>query len=100
SRFLTYPLSLHDALPISADLLDFVFSCGQAVLPDNIGLWLERLEHDIIPVGSQPLKDFLFRVFFAEPISPYRFFTAFRRNRSIRSEEHTSELQSRFDLVC
>ena len=63
--------------------MNFVFSCGQAVLPYNIGLWLERLEHDIIPVGSQPLKDFLFRVFFAEPISPYRFFTAFRRDRRI-----------------
>jgi len=53
--------------------LDFAFSCGQAVLPDNIGLWLERLEHDIIPVGNQPFKDFLFGVFLAEPVSPYRF---------------------------
>ena len=67
----------------TADLLDFVFSCGQAVLPDNIGLWLERLEHDIIPVGNKPFKDFLFGVFLAEPVSPYRFFAAFRCDRSV-----------------
>src|SRR5206468_10149368 len=30
----------------------------------------------------------------------YRQLTAFRLLRSVRSEEHTSELQSRSDLVC
>ena len=67
----------------TADLLDFVFSCGQAVLPGDIGLWLERLEHDIITIGNKPFKDFLFGVFLAEPVSPYRFFTAFRCDRRI-----------------
>src|SRR5699024_11983324 len=31
-------------------------------------------------------------------VEPIHLFA--RRNNSIRSEEHTSELQSRFDLVC
>ena len=67
----------------TADLLDFVFSCGQAVLPDDIGLWLERLEHDIITIGNKPFKDFLFGVFLAEPVSPYRLFAALGCNRRI-----------------
>ena len=67
----------------TADLLDFVFSCGQTVLPDDIGLWLERLEHDIIPISNQPFKDFLFGVFLAEPVSPYRLFAALGCNRRI-----------------
>src|SRR5438067_5702304 len=59
-----YTLSLHDALPISADKWDYNNRLG----PWRYQFW--NLDHDA------------------------------GRNFSPRSEEHTSELQSRFDLVC
>lgn len=55
------------------DLLDFLFPCGNTVLPDNIAFRLKRLEHNIIPIGDKPFKDFFFGVFLAEPVSAYGF---------------------------
>src|SRR5438067_4347358 len=45
--------------------------------------------HDALPIS------FNFSICFAAPFEGF-----FLPMRSLRSEEHTSELQSRFDLVC
>src|SRR5207249_10732310 len=94
-----YTLSLHDALPIShhhykeshkkaqkcKDSGDLVPFCGYSSVrsPSNAFRMQDQLLH-------APVHDF----------SDIEF--VFRRARHFvnRSEEHTSELQSRFDLVC
>src|SRR5437868_8503555 len=65
-----YTLSLHDALPI---------------------LYLSHAsqEHDA-DLGNRCVSSYRNRSKFGH----------FQRSRRTRSEEHTSELQSRFDLVC
>src|SRR5436309_7462659 len=64
-----YPLSLHDALPILAQLMRHP--------PETYGLR---------PDGGAPAR-----------VEETRHFTA---RQAMRSEEHTSELQSRENLVC
>src|SRR2546429_1995134 len=71
----TYTLSLHDALPISG-----------LALPVQSSRIVENCE----TFGHRP-KSFQRR-------TPRRFLQALRP--SMRSEEHTSELQSRLHLVC
>src|SRR5262249_60532744 len=72
----TYPLSLHDALPISGE-----DGRGRAFL----------LVREVS--GTQTLRRFL--------NSPLAASTAERRRLArVRSEEHTSELQSLTNLVC
>src|SRR5437868_9959521 len=68
-----YTLSLHDALPISIRQYDH----RQTIV---------RESHDHVPEahGFAGVPDRAMAVVIADP----------------RSEEHTSELQSRFDLVC
>src|SRR5699024_12266128 len=87
-------LSLHDALPISLS------GEGEAE-PFDVGLGITPVT-GVGPVrGDDPL-------FFQEPNlgDPYRReLGGQQRERGAdahrrRSEEHTSELQSRFDLVC
>src|SRR2546421_9560018 len=74
-----YTLSLHDALPISGPRLRAARAPRAVTLGRLVGAWL--------PVAI------LFAV--APPIG-YRWDQAIVQ----RSEEHTSELQSRSDLVC
>src|SRR5207249_5080419 len=78
-----YTLSLHDALPISEEHFDEIVAFSELeefidtpVQSYSSGM-LARLGFSVA-VHTQP--DILLRVY--------------------RSEEHTSELQSRFDLVC
>src|SRR5699024_12242440 len=86
------PLSLHDALPISAqthvgDHLHWPRASSQAHggVPEwPIGTALKAVVGRPT-AGSNP----------APSAQPSRCLTA-----AARSEEHTSELQSRFDLVC
>src|SRR5437868_9053964 len=66
-----YTLSLHDALPISR-IADHGEALGQTLL-----------EREIVERGNE-----------------FAFGEIARRAENHRSEEHTSELQSRFDLVC
>src|SRR5207249_11916437 len=73
-----YPLSLHDALPIYA---------GDAALAE------ERARRD----PRRAAKAEIAKVQHGQPVDLTRD-GAFEVDD--RSEEHTSELQSRFDLVC
>src|SRR5699024_12784689 len=94
-----YPLSLHDALPIS---LCFPHGGGAAIafIIALIILFCEVLLkyfciHFVERRPAQPWRrGFLVRGPAAAPLARARTFTG------PRSEEHTSELQSRFDLVC
>src|SRR5207249_10628680 len=83
----TYTLSLHDALPISAP---WPRRQRRSVAPDDAGEARHRTlrrrrrrpARSRLPAPRRP----------SARVSPDR--------REMRSEEHTSELQSRFDLVC
>src|SRR5207249_11506746 len=70
-----YTLSLHDALPISDILGD-----APLVVVENPNEPLGRLRDVVHRLERNPVGQ--------------------TTKRFIRSEEHTSELQSRFDLVC
>src|SRR5437867_5327315 len=70
-----YTLSLHDALPISLLADDEIApTANRDALESAVRVRAERAAHDVRVRGA-----------FA---------------RSLRSEEHTSELQSPYDLVC
>src|SRR5699024_12741729 len=76
-----YTLSLHDALPISGALLLGASGGGNSKTDDR-GAAAKKTEAPaalITDTGGVDDRSF---------------------NQSARSEEHTSELQSRFDLVC
>src|SRR5207249_12188681 len=92
-------LSLHDALPISEEVdprLD-------AALPRQP---LERFAQRTVADEEKPPLDVAYRLdgvfealVVAQPADSERQ-GAFKARSNRRSEEHTSELQSRFDLVC
>src|SRR5699024_12441330 len=92
-----FTLSLHDALPIS--LIERFGPEAQtrllaALTEFNITGWLRSLAGQASGLLSGSLLVILFVGFmFAE-----RVWLPIKVER--RSEEHTSELQSRFDLVC
>src|SRR5699024_12647534 len=77
-RFDVYTLSLHDALPISA-------GHGSQRNDDNP---VTRLASAISRIGNHPWPQEI-------PLATRQLLEGW-----LRSEEHTSELQSRFDLVC
>src|SRR5207249_9648696 len=89
-----YPLSLHDALPIS-------FAQGHPMFANaSVGLNVATLSptYQLImgmPGGSSAIE-IAGRLGMNEELLDH----AVRLVNTQRSEEHTSELQSRFDLVC
>src|SRR5699024_12651871 len=71
-------LSLHDALPI--------------LVRDTLFI--------VIKVTSTQLRRGLFKSHWLYSSKLFAPLCPFKQGKRIRSEEHTSELQSRFDLVC
>src|SRR5207249_7896071 len=91
-----YTLSLHDALPI---LLSIPFMMGFigslfGRTGGEAALWTFAAAVTVVPFGILVARA---RRFLASGFGPEELAVAFRAERS---EEHTSELQSRFDLVC
>src|SRR5207249_9888686 len=89
-------LSLHDALPICRRPCPRPENGGREILPGVAGLRPEvRRPHALAPAlrhaGSVPAD--------GARLLPAHYRRG-PRSRPDRSEEHTSELQSRFDLVC
>src|SRR5207249_10101605 len=83
----TYTLSLHDALPILFAAAPQAGSRQAQFMirhPNNSGLQMDQLTHLYIPA------------FFVRELRIWQGDELV----ALRSEEHTSELQSRFDLVC
>src|SRR5207249_5976932 len=92
----TYTLSLPDALPISMVGLDVPGLDSGLLIPVPLGRarlrtrgynQSERLARALGRRWGRPVVDLLVR-------------TRDTAAQTARSEEHTSELQSRFDLVC
>src|SRR5699024_11633150 len=89
SVLVLYPLSLHDALPICycartlSTLLDRKEIVHSPTSPRSHSRPSTQKSHEHSPW----------------PLTLYRAFFIFLKY-IFRSEEHTSELQSRFDLVC
>src|SRR5690606_41865164 len=82
-----YTLSLHDALPILVfDTFERIISHDPEIAPSGY-----RAESS----GPGPRSSSQYR---GDHISFFR--SSARRSRHSRSEEHTSELQSRENLVC
>src|SRR5699024_12041725 len=94
-----YTLSLHDALPISNNIANANtpgYKADQATLRAFPELLIQQMGSKSIPTKngfnlpiSQPIGTLNTGAYVHEMIPNYS-----------RSEEHTSELQSRFDLVC
>src|SRR5690606_39300890 len=89
-----YTLSLHDALPISETTLDLVNRCGPAagLVPVRGG----RLQCGEV-IRFQPSRQ---DVRVVDPGAEARELLERSAPMGARSEEHTSELQSRENLVC
>src|SRR5438309_4587405 len=77
-----YTLSLHDALPIWPKRIFFIGILGSTLLSLNFGM-----------IQSYPAA-------LANQIVSGAKISARNAPDTIRSEEHTSELQSQFHLVC
>src|SRR5699024_12795474 len=95
-----YSLSLHDALPILLLLAKWLVDTAWLLIAGPIEpppsteslLRVEQITHEeTAAVSALRFQQWLF---FGEPKATEE--TA----QPLRSEEHTSELQSRFDLVC
>src|SRR5207249_8596464 len=94
-----YPLSLHDALPIS-DHREFVVEPDALAILPRLAWQFDEPFADasalptyyVSKVAREHVKVALSGDGGDESFAGYR--------RYLRSEEHTSELQSRFDLVC
>src|SRR5699024_12112413 len=91
-----YSLSLHDALPILRKALEQRLDGIELQVKD-----LRALMPEISERLNQRLRERLADL--AQPVEPGRLeqeLVLQLTRADVRSEEHTSELQSRFDLVC
>src|SRR5207249_11999988 len=88
-----YTLSLHDALPIS--LLR-----GRGGFCGGLGLGFRKFYAPNVFFGIQAEQSDLVDLIGAHLPDPHYAVTRLAAPAALRSEEHTSELQSRFDLVC
>src|SRR5207237_3265049 len=88
-----YPLSLHDALPIWPPW-HFELASASRLLTDQLGtLDLKGFGVDELPLAICAAGALLQYVRDTQK-------SALPHIRSLRSEEHTSELQSHLNLVC
>src|SRR5690606_41594397 len=92
-------LSLHDALPILAGILN------RQVMEQNFSMWVtgDQEFKEMEDAVSSFFKDYKrFRKDFPEAVQEWTFETVAKvtHQSDSRSEEHTSELQSRENLVC
>src|SRR5690606_41384901 len=88
-----YTLSLHDALPICSGIsyLEFLAHLGPVAAVGLFICWLV-----IVMVYPTEFSDMLPKA----NLPPPRPYTPLLTRTLVRSEEHTSELQSRENLVC
>src|SRR5207247_8772199 len=85
-----YTLSLHDALPILPLGPDLEEAVGVEVVVDDVAVAQRALEPVHVVAVDGVVAEVLDRVALRLVVD----------EGAVRSEEHTSELQSRVDLVC
>src|SRR5699024_11895451 len=78
-----HTLSLHDALPILKNVLINKIAIIAIIVPNG------TCSNTANNAASSPIA-----------LTLSMMFAPWKNSRLIRSEEHTSELQSRFELVC
>src|SRR5690606_40804571 len=93
-RTAIYTLSLHDALPIYTVVVAKIACRGDAERPRRA---LEKRPSGIVVARRRNLKDGTRKDALGQVVDPLEAAPSVRRRRS---EEHTSELQSRENLVC
>src|SRR5699024_12454993 len=86
-----YTLSLHDALPICPVLPDAVTITISPAFASSADISSKYSSSSKASSSIEPVY---------QPMFSGVLWPAFYNTSHIRSEEHTSELQSRFDLVC
>src|SRR5206468_9611086 len=91
-------LSLHDALPISG-ARRFVYASSAAVYGDPKRLPVSEADATR-PISEYGASKLAFEHYLDAHGSHGLIEYAVLRYANVRSEEHTSELQSRSDLVC
>src|SRR5699024_12369973 len=86
-----YTLSLHDALPISS--INFLYlRLNSSSFFISFSLLISYNISCVLPTANDGIT--------TVPCLSNVSATIFKNISALRSEEHTSELQSRFDLVC
>src|SRR5699024_12572934 len=93
-----YTLSLHDALPICSPKDKYIVR--DDITRDTVW-WSDQGKNDNKPMSQETWSEL--QALVGQQLSGKRLFvvdTFCGANPDTRSEEHTSELQSRFDLVC
>src|SRR5207302_7018842 len=93
-----YTLSLHDALPIS-NISSFIGRNGIGSASDLAGRLLRESHVATVPGEGFGTRDHI-RVSYATTVAELDRGLERMRKFLTRSEEHTSELQSRENLVC
>src|SRR5206468_12107346 len=96
----THPLSLHDALPISQRTLTTTRHRIYAIPPPNPNQ-VPKTEQKFFHPTAHPLQSRAIEQLKGVP--PWQNESSSSKTKTspaARSEEHTSELQSRSDLVC
>src|SRR5207249_12089600 len=95
-----YPLSLHDALPILAAIEAEWETAKPPASFTIIGFPDQEMEKTHFALKVPWVMGLIATRSVDTPVVGLRNLKAEHETRIIRSEEHTSELQSRFDLVC
>src|SRR5699024_11859275 len=92
------PLSLHDALPISFQDEAYKFGSLAATDPAARRKAIDHHLHCLEVMDATGSRDL--KIWLADGTNYPGQGDLRARQDALRSEEHTSELQSRFDLVC
>src|SRR5690606_41194504 len=95
----TYPLSLHDALPISGECARSA-RCPLGTNADRLSAVRERSGYLLQPFHLLPQARLDERTGRTGCLARSALVSGSHRSAACRSEEHTSELQSRENLVC
>src|SRR5699024_12858382 len=99
TTYIYYILSLHDALPILLSILGYMFTSGTQILY-NVFPTVNKVKQNSIAMIITGILSVSLTVLLIKTTNLGIYAVAGKYILQFRSEEHTSELQSRVDLVC